>query len=258
MSEGLAKRAVNEWRAGLLRVTAFLAREASLENRNLWTELGLGEPEIHEKKKGQVTDQGLVLDHWLTISSASSRIDWLYLPKPDVPEDVEEFGFSDVGPFPEAVDKYVGLIDGWLERECPKLSRFALGATIRLPVSDRLEGYKQLSAYLPFKIDGERSSDFLYQINRHRKSAVVPDLTVNRLTQWSVAGLTGLAGQVMFSASGISPDLRKYGSSSACQAVLDINTDPENRTGFERKQVKALLDEFVLMAKEIVAEGDIS
>jgi hypothetical protein len=256
MSEGMAKRVAADWRASGLRVTAFLAPEVSLESRDLWAALNLGEPESHEKKKGQVTDQGPALDQWLVITAAISRIDWLYVPKPDESEETE-FGFRDVGPFPEAVDKFVALIGGWLQRECPKLVRFAFGATARLPVASRIEGYRQLSAYLPFRIDGEASSDFLYQINRHRKSTVDPELNINRLTQWSVAALTGLAGQVILGPSGISPVLQPYGSQSACQIIMDVNSDPEYLKGFQKTQVKALLDEFAQMAKEIAAEGDI-
>src|SRR5262249_18400556 len=141
-------------------------------------------------------------------------------------------------------------------QNCPKMKRLALGSTIRLIVEDRIAGYKQLSAYLPFAIDGDQSSDFLYQINRKRQSSVVPSLTINRLTQWSVAALTRLTGQLTIGTSGLLPDMRKYDSKSACQATLDINTDPEYQACFEKNQVKDLFNEFVELALEIGTRGD--
>lgn len=265
MSEGVTKRPITDWRASRLRVTAFPAPDAPYNNHDLWAELAaattdlksLGERESQETKKGKATTtQGPALDNWLIITTTSTRIDWIYLPKPDESEG-EDFGFRDVGAFVEVVDRFAELVGGWIDVHCPRLTRFAFGATIRIPIKDRIEGYTQLSAYLPFQIDENTSSDFLYQINRRRPSNIDRELEINRLTKWSVAALTRLGGELLLSPSGVSSTVKPYASQSACQVEMDFNSHHEYVKGFEKGQVRTLLREFVDMAKETAAEGDI-
>ena len=47
-------------------------------------------------------------------------------------------------------------------------------------------GYRELGRFLPAVRLDEDSSDFSYQINRPRRSTVIPELSVNRLSKWSV------------------------------------------------------------------------
>jgi hypothetical protein len=257
MSDLMAKPPLAQWRVSGVRVTAFPETDATLGNRNLWDELDVGEAESHEKKKGQTIIQGAAYDKWLMITISVGRVDWLFLPKPDELEE-GEFGFRDVGSFPEAVDNFIKKFDEWVEKKtCPKLVRLAFGATLRLPVADRKSGYEQLGAFLPFKLDGENSSDFFYQINRRRKSAMDSDLGVNRLTKWSVVLLTGIGGQITFGRDGPAPTLRQYGSQSACQVEIDINSEPNYEKGFSGSQIKKFLDEFVNFGKEIAEKGDV-
>jgi hypothetical protein len=254
MSDGVRKRSVNEWRAASLRVTAFPAPGAMKAGRDLWGELALGEASSHERKKGgEETFQGPALDNWLVITSNLGRTDWLFLPDPTQ----DGAPFPDLGSFPEAVGVFLGLVRNWFGNNCPGLDRFAFGAEVRLPVETRVAGYRQLSCYLPFPIDGETSSDFLYQINRRRASSVRTDVEINRLTKWSVAG--GMKLNVPFLP--VLPESSAVVQSSevghACRIDLDINSAQGLSEPLRPEQVGRLLEEFVQMASEIVQEGDI-
>jgi hypothetical protein len=78
-------------------------------------------------------------------------------------------------------------------------------------------------------------------------------LEINRLTKWSVMEMRILARAV--SAPGI--EARLLGPVSACHAELDINTAPEYRGGFEPPRSVEILDELVVLAREILLEiGD--
>jgi hypothetical protein len=252
MNEAFTKRRVEEWRAAELRVTAFPANDVDL-GENLWEGLKLGPEAAYERKKGTVTIQGPALGYWLVLTTAPGRIDWLCLPEPS--EDLS--GFVDIGEVTQAVPAFINLVQGWLRDRSPDLFRLAFGATVRLPVHGRNQGYRHLSCYLPFSIDAERSSDFLYQINRPRPSQSLPGVGINRLTRWSVTVTTNVTVELpappMFNPGTVSPRSTEH----ACQIVLDVNSMPGLKEPFTRDRVLPLLDELVAFSVEIVREGDI-
>jgi hypothetical protein len=156
------------------------------------------------------------------------------------------------------VKEFVDLLFPWFGSKSPPLSRLAFGATVRVPVVDRKEGYRQLSAYLPFEIDADKSSNLLYQISRPRPSTAITGLTVNRLMQWAVP-----VYQVLSVAMVVGIDQPQVGPAPpsaqrfACQIVLDVNSAPDPAITLQRDQTVRLLTEFVALSNEIITEGDI-
>ena len=106
MSTETMKRTLSEWLAAQVRVTAFFPSGEFDSKRDFWSELGLGEPDTEERKKGEATTlQGAALDHWLIVRSAHGRVDWLFAPVP--PEGFgDDLRFQDLGSFPEAADRF--------------------------------------------------------------------------------------------------------------------------------------------------------
>ncbi|MGO8898441.1 MAG: hypothetical protein ACLQU5_08830 [Isosphaeraceae bacterium] len=156
--------------------------------------------------------------------------------------------------FPEATETFRNALRTWLEDQ-PNVARLALGAIVKLPVDDREAGYGRISDYLPFDVDPVRSSDFMYQINRARQSTVLPEVTVNRLSKWSVGRLVRAA--VILDQVPVTVSIHEVSQSSSCRLELDINTSPNSPFPLPSARLPALFDEFVDWAREIITEGDI-
>jgi hypothetical protein len=120
-------------------------------------------------------------------------------------------------------------------------------------VSRREEGYHLLASYLPFSPDPKGSSDLRYQINRHRRSLVLPWLTINRLQAWSVPrfGTVVIAMEPRIPL----PEIARN-EKSAISFEPDVNTDAEFLERLPQERIAALVRELVDLASELAAEGD--
>jgi hypothetical protein len=152
---------------------------------------------------------------------------------------------------------FVGLVLAWLN-DAPALQRIAFGAILRLPVNDRIFGYQKLASYLHHvDLDPVGSTEFLYQINRPRKSkSGVENLSINRLSKWSVAFTQQATYTVQdpqaaqFQLTGLQKDIH-------CRLELDINTVPDIEGDFAAKDAQQIFNELVDLGREIATNGDI-
>lgn len=248
---------ISAWQVESLRVTAFPTSPAPAGDLSWWTSL-MGEPpetRITQPKRGGHREEGSFLGATLVNQVQPNRVDWLLTLTPSLEPGVMDL--PTIGPFPELLEPFVGLMHRWLELEtCPPLWRLAFGAILLVPVESREPGYRHLSAYLPsVHLDPVGSSDFLYQINRPRGSnSGVAGLTINRLCRWSVAliQLVGFPAGVPLPLDRMIEQQRH-----ACRLELDINTSPSFRVVLPREQVPLVFRELVDLAREIVGEGDV-
>jgi len=161
-----------------------------------------------------------------------------------------ESGFPTIGLFSDAIDSFSELMQSWLEI-APPIQRLALGAVLRQNTVNAQEGYENLSKYLTFPLDKD-SSEFLYRINRPRKSQNIADLLINRLSTWSV---DLLAGFVLSPNNPIPYSL--HPAEFALSLELDINTSADFFGELTPEQLPEILQELVNLSQEIVKEGDI-
>lgn len=243
-----------EWLAESMRATNFPSPAAEVDPGAWWHRLLDREPDTRVVRPGvgEWKEEGEFAGGKLTLNiNAAGVIQWTLSPTPlkEVPTE-----FPTVGRFVDACEAFCPLVRRWFEF-APRLDRIAFGTTALLPVANRVEGYRLLSQYLHdvVRIDAERSSDLLYQINRRRHSrSGVADLEINRLSKWSVAEMRILAQA--FSAPGV--EARLLHPMSACRAELDINTAPEYRRGFASPVSAEIFEELVALAREILETGD--
>jgi hypothetical protein len=240
-----------DWKAQSLRLTAFLSPSAQVGEQDWWKVLTgeLPDSTISQPKIGVQKQEGKFksekIEGQLVLSVQISRIDWQLTPL-----DMPESGFPTIGLFSDAMDSFSELMQRWLEI-APPIQRLALGAVLRQNTINAQEGYENLSKYLTFRLDKD-SSEFLYRINRPRKSQNIADLLINRLSTWSV---DLLAGFVLSPNEPIRYSLKP--AEFALSLELDINTSADFSGELTPDKSPEILQELVNLSQEIAEEGDI-
>lgn len=239
------------WGANQLRLTAFPAPTPVIQTPDWWAQATGGPPDqtAHNVKQAIFEASGTFGEGILTLRIQPLRIDWLYTPP--MPDGLPAFRET-IGPFQTAIDYFGPIVERWFGQEdLPEIVRLAFGSVLLDPVESRQAGYQQLARFIPdVKLDVENSSDFSYQINRPRRSAVVRDLMLNRLTKWSVGAFQAFVahgGGVAFA-----------DKSFACRLETDINSNPDYGQPLPRAALTELFHEYVGLAFEILEKGDVS
>jgi hypothetical protein len=250
------------WLVGALRLTAYTDPLATPDTRakgKRWEGLVGTAPEnvisrmfgMEQEENGPFPGGGKLSYKW-----SLRGTEWFLesVPDPNKPETF--FGMSTA-----MMLRFKELVRRWLV-DCPPLQRLAFGAALYLPVKDRREAYHQLEGFLHLGLKySDDEGDFLYQYNRRRRSNIVPNLKINRLSKWTwlQLGLRASEGDALWPLN--------Y---SACLLELDINTALDFRqppSGESHVPMRGplppesyvpLFDELVAFAEEIAAKGDVS
>lgn len=248
---------IEAWEAESLRFTAFPIPASPIEDVRWWQSI-VGQPpevEVKRPREGGIRAEGSFEVGKLILETLPFRIDLRLIPSTEVSATTP--GFATIGKFNETLVPFTKVINKWLSLDsCPETQRIAFGAVLLASVDSRESGYRQLAAYLPsVDIDAEHSIDLLYQINRPRKSTTkISNLTINRLSKWSVAVIFG--GDFFVESAQLSYR-EKPQKHVACRLDLDISTNVGQREPLPRDRIPSILLEFMDVAKEIVIEGDI-
>ena len=241
-----------DWQVERLRLTLFHASTNEV-NANGWWQQVVGEaPEssVSKPRSGERIEIGTTNEAQLLLHAQRQlgRLDWV----------MQAVDIYD-GPaivLPDGIEAFRSLMTAFLGLQgLPTAIRVAVGVIALLPTSDVGNGYQTLSDYLNFDIDRATSRDFLYQINRRRKSVVLPECEVNRLMKWSV----GLHGQQAFAVGeeGLIALAGLDGVDTFCRAELDINTVPFDGRNISASELEPMFSELLEMAREILREGDV-
>jgi len=242
------------WIAESFRLTLFPIKP--LEPIAHWWSKLVGElPLVRNEipRQGSVHEEGPLQAGKLVIETQPIRVDCVYASRDDQPP--PDAAPHNVGVLAESLLAFRSLIDKLsVFKDFPELSRLAFGVILLSLVEDRKKGYEILSRYLPFKLDAENSSDFLYQINRSRVvNPLGTKIKINRLSKWSVMESRMLAFQIM-------PQVRMLQPSEVTTAVrleLDINTSQETPIVFTKEQTFVTLPILVDNALELAEKGDV-
>lgn len=233
-------------------MTAFPAEGFRPVESPWWAELIGAEPESRASRPrvGEFVDEGTYEGRKLVLQIQPERIDWHLVPVEEPTEAVLEL--PSLGTYPEALSILQSVVDRWLDL-APPLTRLAYGAVLLQAAPDRRASYLQVTNYLPsVKLDPDRSSDLLFQINHPRPSQVI-DAEINRLMKWSAVRF----GRLNFRVSGRASEITQVAERYACRLELDINTSPQHRGELPRDRLQGLLSELVEFGSEIAAKGEI-
>jgi hypothetical protein len=243
-------RPENRWLAETLRVTIFPTPGAAPNEQNPWARLVGEEPETRsmQPRAGLIQEEGLVDGRKLHVGSSASRIDIvLGAPTPDdVPDSPLTLSFA------EGLGQLLAVVRRWIAIGSDA-RRLAFGAVLLQPVASREQGYESLAEYLPaIQLDPLRSSDFFYQINRPRPSAVYPGMTINRLSRWAVANFKFTRLSIGAGAESAMPITQSF----ATRLELDVNTPTDQAEDLTSDRLEPLFAELIAYGQEIAADGD--
>ena len=214
----------------------------------------LPETTVSQPRKGEHKDEGPFLKGALVLHMQQGRVDWIARPRPGVDAEENELGLLNIGTFATAFSEFSSHMRRWLAK-APTTARMAFGGAALLPVKDRATGYVELAKMLPLlasAIDPDGSRDFLYQINRPKRSQVVTHLDINRIGKWSVNASTHLKVSLSGGAIEATPGLMSYNR----RVEFDVNTSQENIDPLPHDRLGELFDELTAMALELVNDGD--
>lgn len=247
---------IDNWQGELIRFTAFTFQGSSWQENNWWKELLKENPDSRafipkqeiQKESGQYKT-GIV-----TIQSHPLRTDIIF--QPNVAErKIEQSQVLNDLSYVKSLNTFIPIMNDWLKLESsPTTRRIAIASQVLFPVNERREGYNYVLKYLPnLNLDLENASDFVYQINRRRKSTSgIDKLEINRLVKFSVLK------RVRYEIGGHTKGAPITGPFKYFFNIeLDINTADEFEGSFSKDKTLALVEELVQLGNEIIEKGDI-
>jgi hypothetical protein len=239
-----------EWLAESLRMTVLLMADGDPAEISSWWGRVMPEPPEQSVRRPVYSDVGSFGKGRITLNVNPLRVDWLYTP---TPAPLGEDGFQNLGSLKDAIDQFRPAMAKWLGLS-PAIARLAFGAVLWRPVKDKLDGYHTIAVYLPaVTLDGSKSSDFLYQINRPRRSKI-PNLEINRLSKWMVGQIQSI---IVSGTPGAVPVTVLGAAHHGCRLELDINTSADYQGLLPQQEVQGIFGELVTLAEEIAEKGDI-
>ena len=245
---------IGDWDVESLRVTIFHPLSVRVADRTgLWEEV-VGDPpnSIDSRPRDQLTRvTGNTQKGNLLLLIRDTRIDWQIQPlAPPFQQTSRASTSIDPADMLSVITHAVQLS----LQTVSVVGRFAFAPVLFREVPDVPTGLQQLSHYLPhLTLDAEGSADFIYQINRKRRSAAIRRRDINRLARWSVEEIGSLALRVVAGQPNIYGD---SGTHFARKLVLDINTTPQT-SAIANDKISGLFDEMVNMSSELATRGDV-
>jgi hypothetical protein len=259
MEHAGANSGSSKWLIESLRVTTFLSPLVNFDPSTWWINVTGGPPETRTSKpvRGEFVDAGEFLGQYLQLAIQPGRVDWSLTPR--VSEvDIDDTRLRSLGEFPRAIGPFVSVMKSWLPSSVGVV-RLAYGVVLLKEVKDSAAGYEHLAGFLPaIKLDN-RSSDFMYQINRPR--ILASGTLINRLTKWSVVAFQKVRLSFPVSGPPITGPATLYSPSDAVKWAsrleIDVST-AATQVEMDASQLPNVLDNLEVAAREIAVTGDIS
>jgi hypothetical protein len=242
------------WEPTHLRITLFPSEEFKDNPQKLWPNIdGLSLEESKTKPKTlESIFEGSFNNLMVIMAVLPIKLDFIIrLPELLSFDSTSAPEIPTLGSYAEAIKGFNELAKSWVSHlEIDKYKRVAFGTELLRKVSDRDEGYKELSKLLPIKIDAKDTNDFQLRINKPIKYKINDNqVTINRLTTWSVlrrnAGIT---------AAGEPTTTFNYPEAFSTLLLLDINTAP-NQGNFNKDESLKLYSLFTEFCTDISNKG---
>ena len=254
--ESITGTEANEiWKINSLRYTIFPKPNYIFDNDSWQKIVGTLPDNVSFQLKNQIKHFDGVYDSGKFIIDVDpSRIHLVFTPGNDLQENNP--GLINLGGYDETSKVFISLIDKWLSLDnCPTVNRMAVGGQLFIPVESKVEGYKNLCKFLhTVTIDPENSSEFLYQINRPRKSLnTEKELLINRLSKWQVL----IFENAIQDASVKNTSQKIIASQYGMSLEFDMNTQGDFQGDLNPGDQKLYFKELLQLSNEISVKGDV-
>jgi hypothetical protein len=235
------------WLAHVIRLSAFPVAPW-VAPADLWERVAGQPPETDQSQPRQLVrlQSGPWQEAVLQVAVNPLRIDWVAVPatRTDGSLGPDHRGIADMLP------KFLETTRPWLTSTDFPIKRIALGLHGLLFADTKIAAYQVLQELLPdIKIDAERSSDFVYQINHPIPSRA--SVLLNRLTKWSSLAIQAIVMETSGAGSASVP-VGHYAS-----LECDHNTPAEHQEPLDPSLLGAIYDELAELACQNFEAGEI-
>jgi hypothetical protein len=175
--------------------------------------------------------EGLLARGRLAIGAKEGRSDLSYF----APEEREA-----LGPCTDVVRQFAALVAPWFELLAVDFHRVSFGLVLQQTAQTRERANEIAARYLPaLHVEPYGCSDLVYQINRWRRSHSVVEVSIDRLSRWSVLPLVRTT-----------PD-------HVVRVELDVSSSASVDARLDADRALDLVDEEIELALEMARRGDV-
>lgn len=242
-----------EWSAENLRLSLFCDKPYKVTDADWTTITGQEEAETRQSVPARRTLSGAFQNGQLTLVASGTRLDCILTPKPaeDFPD-----GIPTIAEWTMACQSFVEATRPWLRSIPVNVLRIAFGSVLLARCSDRREAYATLLNLLQsLHGDPSRMRDLIYRINWPVDSKVEQNVTLNRLTSWSV--VQALLRHIQLDSSGAFSRVEDFPESYLVRLEIDINTPAERLAFFDPDKLIPIYGELVALALENAQRGEL-
>lgn len=238
------------WKVRSLRLTLFIAPDGASATELRWEQLVGAKPESTMSRGNQEYQEGPLETGRLLLQKQQGRVDLLYVGSSQADQPQEPV--ATLGDFEPACER-LRVLAQKVFGKVTHCVRLALGAELVQPAATSSAAYKMLVDHMrSAKFTFEGGQEFVYQMNRPRKSSVIPSLTINRLTRWNASSWQPVTLE-------LGPGVRALSGPPRVGAVVttDVNTDGERSDPLATDKLLDLFDELCDLTIEIRDRGDV-
>ena len=243
-----------DWAVQQLRLSIFSNEPVSVTEQDWKTLTGQDEAETRTALPGGKQYAGKSFGGLFSIAYSGTRADILLDVDATTEDLTEDQKLPCIGKWEKLSASFPGIIEPFLEHVKFPIVRIAFGAILACPVPSKEDAYKLLDELLDsVDIDPKNMRELIYRINWPQMSKVIPDLELNRITNWSAVNVTRKLLQMTgaeMSVAAAGPLLQ------AVRLDIDHSTAQGNIAPFEKAQRVPIFQELVKMAGENAEAGE--
>jgi hypothetical protein len=243
-----------EWIAETLRLSLFFSESIKITVAD-WRRLtGEDEPQTVQNVAGRRSMIGPFEGGVLHIAAVGPRIDCILVPKSPT-ETVEEGYVPTIGPWPAVCTDLQKTTSDWIGGFEQPIIRIAFAGSILAKCESVKDAYTQLLGLLrSVKGDPEKMKELNFRINWPINSRAVNNLTLNRITSWSVLQIQ----LRLMIQTGAKTAVNETPGIQVIRMEFDHNTDADRTVPFDRRMLAPIYEELVALALENAEKGEVT
>jgi hypothetical protein len=242
----------NEWFVQQMRLSIFSAEPLSVSDSDWRTITEQNEAEGRISIPGGKMYSGRAFGGVLSFAYSGTRVDVIL--STDEAAARPEGEIPCVAKWVDLPSLFIAKVSPFLEGYNLPINRIALGSILLLQAASREATYEKLGEFLrSVKVDPVNSRELIYRINWPQKSQVIPDLDLNRITNWSSVAIA----RNLLQLAGAEITIAQTGEAiNAVRLEIDHNTSESWKAPFAGPQRVSILRELISLADANANAGE--